>query len=109
MLGARASHPPPSDLSHYFIRSFAHGRDNMLEWSGAGNSLGKKLVKVFQWSAQRIRYLARRLRRSWRKVDLHLWQIPLAFSIMFFFYILPIFSSFATLLFPHYAKKHWRI
>src|SRR5262245_9756890 len=33
---ARANHPPPSDLQHYFIRAFAHGRDNILKWNAAG-------------------------------------------------------------------------
>lgn len=106
---ARVHHPPPSDLGHYFTRAFAHGRDNVVRWSNAGNASGRMIRRSLEWSAKRIARSARRTIHQHRRVDLPAWQIPAAFGIMLSFYCLALFGSIITVCAPEYAKRRWQI
>ena len=107
--GARASHPPPSDLHHYVTRGLSQGRDKVLPRIAAGQSRLRALVGSLRWSKTQIQNAAPRIIKDRKRVNLALWQAPGALGIIVCYYSLSVGGSCITALSPGYAAKHWQI
>lgn len=106
---ARVVHPPPSCFQHYMVRALAEGRDDVL----GGSRPARTRLSSLRRSCRRTR---KKITASWCKIKsqrgrvaLAIWQTPGAYIVMTCFYLITFFGSFAAILFPTYAKTHWRI
>lgn len=100
---AQVSHPAPNGFFHFYTRALAEGRDYFL-------TDRPKLWHFFRY------YYLGRVRNSFinitsdrKKVNLPLWQAPIAIAIMTTYYTLYLVGGVITALLPRYAKSSWRI
>jgi cellulose synthase/poly-beta-1,6-N-acetylglucosamine synthase-like glycosyltransferase len=100
---AQVSHPAPNGFSHFYTRALAEGRDHFLTDQPA-------FLDFFRNSyVERIRRSFKRIIRDREKVNLSLWQAPVAIGIMTAYYSLYLIGGFIALLMPGYAKASWKI
>jgi len=100
---AQVSHPAPNGIHHFFIRALAEGRDSVLfENLNTPASLNKSYFEKFICRLSNIV-------TDRKKVDLPLWQVPIAIGIMLTYYTVALAGAVITSVKPGYAKSSWRI
>jgi hypothetical protein len=100
---AQVSHPAPNGIHHFFIRALAEGRDAVLyDDLNPPATLNKSFFKKF------ISHLSTIVTNR-KKVDLPVWQAPIAIGIMLTYYSVALAGAVITSVKPGYAKSSWRI
>jgi len=100
---AQVSHPAPNGIHHFFIRALAEGRDSVLyDDLNPPATLNKSFFNKF------ISRLSTIITNR-KKVDLPVWQAPIAIGIMFTYYSVALAGAVITSVKPGYAKSSWRI
>lgn len=108
--GARASHPPPKDLTRVLIRALAEGRD----WAfNRGLTPGRAaLATAARYAAQAPGEIARMIRvtrAASARLGLTAPQGALTALLQCAFCTLRPIGAFAAILVPAYARQAWRI
>ncbi|TDQ16452.1 glycosyl transferase family 2 [Algoriphagus boseongensis] len=107
--GARASHPAPNGLNHFFKRALAEGRDDyqrLYEPEFAVNHPFSRFTKIYLF---RSRKALKSPFVNGKRVNLKSYEIPIAAGTMVFYYQLYFFGGLTAKLFPSLAKSSWRI
>lgn len=100
---AQVSHPAPNGIHHFFIRALAEGRDAVLYDNPESPApLNKSYFEKF------VSKLSDIVINS-KKVELPVWQTPIAIGIMLTYYSVALAGAVITLVKPGYAKSSWRI
>lgn len=100
---AQVSHPAPNGVHHFFIRALAEGRDTVLcDDLKSPISLKESYFKKF--IANLFKIITNR-----KKVDLPVWQTPIAIGLMTTYYTVALTGAVITCTMPRYAKSSWRI
>lgn len=99
---AQVSHPAPNGIHHFLIKALVEGRDSVLS-----EKLDPPILLKGSYFEKFIAHLLRIIRDR-KKVDLPVWQTPVALGIMFTYYMVAMTGAVIARVYPSYAKSSWR-
>lgn len=106
---AQVSHPAPNGLNHFLVRAVADGRDEVLQWRGAGESHWTLPIRIARRYFRLTSRSLRSITHHHRTVNLRVEQVPLAWGIMGSYYGIAVLGAFATWVAPGPMSRGFRI
>lgn len=108
-LEAKATHPYPNGINHFFNRGLAEGRDSFLLIKETGKGNAGSIFQLFKEYALRCKKVVKNTVSEKKHVGLKSWQIPFALGVMLSYYQLYLMGGLITRFFPTYSRSNWQI
>lgn len=99
---AQVAHPAPNGIHHFCIHALVEGRDSVFS-----EKLDPPILIEGSYFGKFIAHLMRIIKDR-KKVDLPVWQTPIALGIMLTYYMVAMTGAIIARVYPSYAKSSWQ-